>query len=184
MSYNPLALCPFSAASVLLDAHDPKGARMEENTNLLESGTAPTSGMTDQEEANTAPKVGAAEADEVSTASGSGTTNREKSRTGGPTDTWTVRGVEIETRRAAKLAAKREGKFLGDWLNDTIRTAATATLKGNTLPARPEDVTNVLQRLLDERLQPITEQLKSLSDQRPPAPLPAPTFWQRLTGRA
>jgi hypothetical protein len=141
--------------------------------------------MTDREDASTASEAEGADADETPATPGASTTNREKSRTGGPSDTWTVRGVEIETRRAAKLAAKREGKFLGDWLNDTIRAAATATLKGNTLPARQEDVTNVLQRLLDDRLQPITEQLKALSDQRPPAsPPPAPTLWQRLTGRA
>ena len=151
---------------------------MEENTNRPESPTDPDVGKTDRSDALTAPTRGEAEGDETNTVDGGGKTDREKSRTSSA-DTWTVRGVEIETRRAAKLAAKREGKFLGDWLNETIRTAAHTTLKGNSLPARQEDVTDVLQRVLDERLKPITEQLAAISQQREQASVQRPSLMAR-----
>jgi hypothetical protein len=145
---------------------------MEEHTNRPESLTEPERGETELAGTSTANEAGVPDAGERSTPPERGTTNREKSRTSN-TDTWTVRGIDIETRRAAKFAAKREGKFLGDWLNETIRAAAHATLKGNTLPARQEDVTDALQRILDERLRPITEQLAALSarPERRPRPL-------------
>ena len=155
---------------------------MEENTNRPEGLTDPDAGKTDRDDAITAPHSGETESDDTNTAVGGGKADREKSRTSSA-DTWTVRGVEIETRRAAKLAAKREGKFLGDWLNDTIRTAAHATLKGNTLPARQEDVTDVLQRVLDERLKPITDQLAALSQQRDHATAPRASFMARIFQR-
>jgi localization factor PodJL len=42
---------------------------------------------------------------------------------------WSVKGVDPEAREAAKLAARKAGMTLGDWLNQTIRTAAAEQLK-------------------------------------------------------
>ena len=44
---------------------------------------------------------------------------------------WSVKGVEPETREAAKIAARRAGLTVGEWLSHTIRTAATDQLSGN-----------------------------------------------------
>lgn len=44
---------------------------------------------------------------------------------------WSVKGVDPEAREAAKLAARKAGMTLGDWLNQTIRTAAAEQLKHN-----------------------------------------------------
>ena len=37
---------------------------------------------------------------------------------------WSVKGVEPESREAAKIAARRAGMTIGQWLNHTIRAAA------------------------------------------------------------
>lgn len=49
---------------------------------------------------------------------------------------WSVRGVEPETREAAKMAARRSGLTLGHWLNRTIRNAVAEELgSGQDRPA-------------------------------------------------
>ncbi len=48
---------------------------------------------------------------------------------------WTVDEVEPEAREAAKLAARRSGLNLGQWLSATIMAAAAAELKRGTRPA-------------------------------------------------
>jgi len=60
---------------------------------------------------------------------------------------WSVRGVEPETREAAKVAARRSGMTLGQWLNRTIRSAVAEQLgSGDTngdaaqLPALPNEM--------------------------------------------
>ncbi len=42
---------------------------------------------------------------------------------------WSVKGIDPETREAAKLAARRAGQPLGAWLTHVIRAAAVAQLK-------------------------------------------------------
>ena len=48
-----------------------------------------------------------------------------------PKSPWSVKGVEPEAREAAKIAARRAGLTVGEWLSHTIRTAATDQLSGN-----------------------------------------------------
>jgi len=42
---------------------------------------------------------------------------------------WSVKGIEPETREAAKIAARRAGLTLGAWLSRTIRSQAARELK-------------------------------------------------------
>ena len=42
---------------------------------------------------------------------------------------WSVKGVEPEAREAAKIAARRAGLTVGQWLSQTIRSAATEQLR-------------------------------------------------------
>ena len=49
---------------------------------------------------------------------------------------WSVKGVEPEAREAAKIAAHRVGMTIGQWLNHTIRAAATQQLA--TPPQAPQ----------------------------------------------
>lgn len=41
---------------------------------------------------------------------------------------WSVKGVEPEAREAAKIAARRAGMTVGQWLNNTIRATAAQQL--------------------------------------------------------
>lgn len=41
---------------------------------------------------------------------------------------WSVKGVDPETRGAAKIAARRAGLTIGSWLSETIHAAATEQL--------------------------------------------------------
>jgi len=50
---------------------------------------------------------------------------------------WSVKGVEPEAREAAKIAARRAGTTVGQWLNHTIRAATAQQLA--TPPGAPED---------------------------------------------
>ena len=50
---------------------------------------------------------------------------------------WSVKGVEPEAREAAKIAARRAGMTVGQWLNQTIRSAAARDLV--TTPNPPLD---------------------------------------------
>ena len=52
---------------------------------------------------------------------------------------WSVKGIDPETREAAKIAARRAGLTLGAWLSRTIRSHAASELKrGGTGEAAPE----------------------------------------------
>lgn len=50
---------------------------------------------------------------------------------------WSVKGIDPETRQAAKMAARRAGLTVGAWLNQAIRRAAAEEL-GMPAPGRPE----------------------------------------------
>ena len=85
------------------------------------------------------------------------------SKTKNPTqDTWTVRGVTPETRAAVKAAARRSGVSMGAWMDETLRLAATDSLK-HQLPAQR----------VEDQLADITAKLDDL--RRP--------FWRRLFER-
>ncbi len=47
---------------------------------------------------------------------------------------WSVKGVDPEAREAAKLAARRAGLSLGQWLSHVIRRAATEQLRSGGTP--------------------------------------------------
>jgi hypothetical protein len=81
------------------------------------------------------------------------------------------------------MAAKREGRFLGEWLEATIRDAARAVLAPPSPPAKQEDTTDLLTRMLDDRLGPITEQLAALAKERAEPETRRTGWWSRFVGR-
>lgn len=99
---------------------------------------------------------------------------RKKRPTAGtPRDTWTVRGVPLDAREAAKRAARRSGQTLGEWLGDQIHLAATQKLsEGPLVVQRGEDSPDALKAIM-ERL----EALESRSEAPPPR-----SFWRRFLG--
>ncbi|NMD08396.1 MAG: hypothetical protein GYA66_10520, partial [Phyllobacteriaceae bacterium] len=81
---------------------------------------------------------------------------------------WSVKGIEPDAREAAKLAARRSGMTLGEWLNSTIMEQAD----GSDLPPPPAvvatrqrtaaDATPAFERAAN-RLEDIAEKLARLS---------------------
>lgn len=76
--------------------------------------------------------------------------------------TWTVRQIPREVITAAKKASKNDRKTLGQWLSHVILEAARVTLTRKTEIAKPEDVSDTLQRLLErqERAERILDRLQ------------------------
>ena len=64
--------------------------------------------------------------------------------------TWTLRGIEPETRNAVALAARRAGLGVGEWCNRALRDAATEELKEAPPPAiRTDELLSQLLTRLD-----------------------------------
>jgi len=77
---------------------------------------------------------------------------------------WQVKGVTFETREAVKIAARKSGMTMGEWVNDTLHKSAQETITGqSTLPAHR----------VEDQLTAISDKLDAM--QRP--------FWQRLFDR-
>ena len=60
------------------------------------------------------------------------------------TTSWTIKGVENDTRQKVTKAAKRAGMTIGAYVDRVLLESATADLKGSQLPARVEDVQDQL----------------------------------------
>lgn len=48
---------------------------------------------------------------------------------------WSVKGIDADTRETAKMAARRAGMTVGQWISRTIRAAAAEQLNGEALAA-------------------------------------------------
>jgi localization factor PodJL len=81
---------------------------------------------------------------------------------------WSVKGIEPDVREAAKLAARRSGMTLGEWLNSTIMEQADGTPPQEApvpaLSARPRGAAGMpaIERAAS-RLEDIAEKLARLS---------------------
>lgn len=86
--------------------------------------------------------------------------------------TWSIRGVQRETRLVIEKAAERSGKTIGQFFNDELREAATQILKKeHEPPAKTEDlVSNLVGKLREELKQDQANQLVAIQEalsQRP-----------------
>ena len=72
------------------------------------------------------------------------------------TTSWTIKGVENDTRQKVTKAAKRAGMTIGAYVDRVLLESATADLKGSQLPARVEDV--------QDQLKGIQEAIAKLSE--------------------
>lgn len=65
-------------------------------------------------------------------------TKKAKSNT---TKTWSLKGIENETRQAVTKAAKKKGITIGAYVNAVLMEAAVKDLKGKAeLPVKMEDI--------------------------------------------
>lgn len=86
--------------------------------------------------------------------------------------TWSIRGVEPDTRRVIEKAAQRTGKTLGQYINEDIRSFAQGQLTQSQLPAAPVDIQNQIDHLT-RIVEGIATRLPEQGKQ---------SFWQRLLG--
>lgn len=68
-------------------------------------------------------------------------------REGSAPVTWSIRGVEPDTRRVIEKAAERTGKTLGQYINEDFRSFAQGQLTQTQLPAAPIDIQNQIDHL-------------------------------------
>lgn len=71
---------------------------------------------------------------------------------------WQVKGVTPETREAVKQAARKTGKTIGQWANETLHREAVADITGQKdLPATLElnEQLTALNAKLDEMRRPL-----------------------------
>lgn len=74
---------------------------------------------------------------------------------------WQVKGISFETREAVKIAARKSGKTIGAWVNDTLHKAAQETITGqSTLPAHKiEDQLEAISSKIDHMNKPFWERI-------------------------
>jgi len=61
--------------------------------------------------------------------------------------TWSIRGVERDTRAVIEKAAERAGKTIGQYVNEDIRSLVQGQLTQSQLPAAPIDIQNQIDHL-------------------------------------
>ena len=150
--------------------------------------TAPESGLTEAENGKTTPEISLTE---TSTSKTGGeiveeerlTTSKTVNKGGRPPKaasttavTWSVRGVERETRAIIEKAAERAGKNLGQYLNDDVRGFAQSQISqaevAGQAVASPKD--------LQVQVEQLTQLIEGIA-----ARMSEPArkgFWQRVFG--
>ena len=99
-------------------------------------------------------------------------TKAESTPKGSGPVTWSIRGVERDTRSVIEKAAERAGKTLGQYVNEDVRGFAQGQLIQTQLPAAPVDIQNQIDQL--------TRLIEALTNR-----MPEPgrkSFWHRLFG--
>ncbi|WP_106141072.1 hypothetical protein [Spirosoma oryzae] len=84
--------------------------------------------------------------------------------------TWSIRGVERDTRLVIEKAAERAGKTIGQYVNEDIRGLVQSQLVQSQTPAAPIDIQNQIDQL--------TRMVETLTNR-----MPEPgkkSFWKRL----
>lgn len=61
--------------------------------------------------------------------------------------TWSIRGVERDTRSMIEKAAERVGKTIGQYINEDVRSFAQGQLTQTQLPAVQVDIQNQIDHL-------------------------------------
>jgi hypothetical protein len=86
--------------------------------------------------------------------------------------TWSIRGVERDTRAVIEKAAERAGKTIGQYVNEDIRRLVQGQLVESRLPTAPAD--------LQQQIDHLTTLVEGMATR-----LPEPgkrSVWQRLFG--
>ena len=158
-------------------------------TETLISKTDSEIGLTGTENGKTAPKISLTKTSTDSTGSENGEgarltaskTTKKGRRPPKPASstavTWSIRGVERETRAIMEKAAERAGKTLGHYLNDDVRGFA----QGQLTQAEATGQAVASPRDLQVQVEQLTQMVEGIA-----ARLAEPErkgFWQRVFGK-
>ena len=91
--------------------------------------------------------------------------------------TWSVRGVERETRAVIEKAAERAGKTLGQYLNDDVRGFA----QGQLIQAEVTGQVLVSPRDLQVQVEQLTQMVEGIASRL--AEPARKRLWQRVFGK-
>lgn len=86
--------------------------------------------------------------------------------------TWSIRGVERDTRAVIEKAAERAGKTIGQYVNEDIRSLVQSQLTQSQLPVAPVDIQNQIDHL--------TKMVEGITNRMPEQG--KTSFWKRLFG--
>lgn len=98
------------------------------------------------------------------------TSKRSASTKGSNPVTWSIRGVERDTRAVIEKAAERAGKTIGQYINEDVRSFAQGQLTQPQLPTAPVDIQNQINHL--------TTIIESIANRMPEQG--KRSFWKRL----
>ena len=84
--------------------------------------------------------------------------------------TWSIRGVERDTRLVIEKAAERTGKTIGQYVNEDVRSFCQSQLTQTQLPTAPVDIQNQIDHL--------TKLVEGIANRIPDQS--KKSFWQRL----
>ncbi len=87
--------------------------------------------------------------------------------------TWSIRGVERDTRAVIEKAAERSGKTIGQYINEEVRAFAQDQLtKSSQPPASPKDI--------QDQINHLTKMVEGIANRMPEQGKKG--FWKRLFG--
>jgi uncharacterized protein (DUF1778 family) len=84
--------------------------------------------------------------------------------------TWSIRGVERDTRSVIEKAAERAGKTIGQYINEDVRSFAQSQLTQTQLTAAPVDIQNQIDHL--------TKLVEGMANRMPEHS--SKSFWKRV----
>jgi hypothetical protein len=87
--------------------------------------------------------------------------------------TWSIRGVERDTRAIIEKGAERSGKTIGQYINEEVRAFVQGQLTNNSqLPTSPKDIQNQINHL--------TQMVEGIANRLPEQG--KRSLWKRLFG--
>ena len=93
---------------------------------------------------------------------------------------WTVKGIEIETRRAIEMAARQQGQKIGSWCNITLREAAKLVLTGKNLPITQEAMIDEVKADINALKNDLPKMIKKALQETNRARKPQKGLFQRI----
>lgn len=63
---------------------------------------------------------------------------------------WTIKGVEVSTRRIVEIAARKEGHKIGAWCNIILKQAADNVISGETMPVSKKALINEVKEEIEQ----------------------------------